>query len=85
MAEHWIVAPGVAGSSPVGRPLCFPYAPIAQPDRALAFEAKGRGFESLWARSRFAELLATPQTPGEAAKEPGFLDGAGRGATPGSP
>lgn len=29
------------------------YAPIAQLDRAVDFESKGRGFKSLWARLYF--------------------------------
>lgn len=46
------MTPGVAGSIPVHRPrrtVVAASAPIAQLDRASAFEAEGRGFESLWA------------------------------------
>ncbi len=49
LVEHRTVAPGVSGSSPLGRPDSF--APVAQLDRASDFESEGRGFDSLRARS----------------------------------
>ncbi len=43
------MAPGVVGSIPIGHPnkrICVTRAPVAQLDRALASEAKGRRFDS---------------------------------------
>ncbi len=70
LVEHWIVIPGVAGSSPVSHPMSFigvsAYyvrqslvtaailrALVAQLDRASAFEAEGRRFESCRAYPTF--------------------------------
>ena len=44
LVEPWIVAPVVAGSSPVAHPTF--YAPVAQLDRVPDFESVGRPFES---------------------------------------
>jgi hypothetical protein len=51
------VDPGVEGSNPFTHPTSLsdggifpPFAPVAQMDRASAFEAAGRGFDSLRAR-----------------------------------
>src|SRR3990172_7582704 len=48
-SEHWTVAPGVGGSSPLTHPILLA-APVAQLDRASDFESAGRGFNSLQAR-----------------------------------
>ena len=46
LVEHRIVAPVVASSSLVIRPIFSSKAPVAQLDRAVDFESKGRRFES---------------------------------------
>ena len=46
LVEHWIVAPVVAGSSPVARPKFLNNAPVVQLDRMPDFESVGRRFES---------------------------------------
>ena len=50
LVEHWIVAPVVAGSSPVARPKFLNNAPVVQLDRIPDFESVGRRFESCQAR-----------------------------------
>ncbi len=55
LAEHWVVVPGVAGSSPVTHPILDRHilrAPVAQLDRASDFESAGRRFESSRARKK---------------------------------
>jgi hypothetical protein len=55
-SEHWTVAPGVGGSSPLAHPKLLtklPDAPVAQLDRASASGAEGRRFESSQARKEF--------------------------------
>lgn len=49
LVEPWIVAPVVAGSSPVAHPILI-FAPVAQLDRVPDFESVGRRFESCRAR-----------------------------------
>ena len=46
LVECWIVAPVVAGSSPVAHPKIVIQAPVAQLDRVPDFESEGRRFES---------------------------------------
>jgi hypothetical protein len=53
-SEHWTVAPGVGGSSPLTHPSSvkdkYGGAPVAQWIRASASGAEGRRFESSQAR-----------------------------------
>ncbi len=56
LVEHWIVAPVVAGSSPVARPIFLNNAPVVQLDRIPDFESVGRRFESCQARHIFLKV-----------------------------
>ena len=55
LVEHWIVAPVVAGSSPVARPIFYNNAPVVQLDRIPDFESVGRRFESCRARQFYRD------------------------------
>ncbi len=56
VVERWIVIPVAEGSSPFARPMFTETAPVAQLDRAVDFESKGRRFESSRARQTFPSL-----------------------------
>lgn len=61
LVERWIVIPVAEGSSPFVRPTPkFFHAPVAQPDRAVDFESKGRRFESCRARQSFQRIAKIP-------------------------